>query len=159
MIIPTLPACSKKFPVPGTGEVGFDESPDGFAHRMPECCDSTILTLMSVFLSQNTQGSARAAEGGRAEPQAGAKALHDLTAECGLQDVCPVFGVGSGGSLSSPGREAHLGINSTLFHPVSASSPPLPSLSLSLAFLLFPVLCFPCLSFPPLFFPFLLKEL
>lgn len=111
---------------------------------LSECCDSTILTLLPVFLSQNTQGSARAAEGGRAEPQARAKALHDLTAECCLQDACPVFGGGSGGSLSSPGREAHLGIKSILFYPISASSLPLPS-------------PFPLPHFPP--FPFSLLPL
>lgn len=139
----------------GAGEVGVDESPDGLAHRMPECCDSTILTLIPVFLSQSTQGSARAAEGGRAEPQARAKALHDLSAECCLQDACPVFGGGSGGSLSSPGREAHLGIKSTFFCSVSASSLPLPSLPfssslLSSFFLLFASLVFPFHPFFPL---------
>lgn len=123
----------------GTEEVGFDASPDGFAHRMPECCDSTIFTLMSVFLSQNTQGSARAVEGDRAEPQARAKALHDLAAECCLQDACPVFGGGSSGSLSSPGREAHLGIKPTLFYPLPASALPLRS-------------PFPLPRFPPLLF-------
>lgn len=146
VIIPTLPAGSKKLPVPGTGEVGVDESPAGFARRMPECCDSTILTLMSVFLSQNTQGSARAAEGGRAEPQAPAKALHDLAAECLVMAQVDLFLL-QGERLIWEKNQ----LFSIPFLPLLSLCPP--------CSLPFPSLCFSCLSFPPLLFPFLLKEL
>lgn len=53
--IPILPACSKKLLVPRTREVGFDESPDAFAHGVPECCDSTMLILMFILMPEHSR--------------------------------------------------------------------------------------------------------
>lgn len=53
--IPILPACFKKLLVPRTRQAGFHESPDAFAQGTPECCGSTMLILLVVFMAEHSR--------------------------------------------------------------------------------------------------------